>query len=455
MINLSKIPPLVGICIGLIIYELRPLCYLFISPRILPSVVNLLGLIVVFYYLSKAKYRPLGSMPSIYGIFILWTLIMIFRGSLIGNFPLAFGGTLTGIISSFLYNPYSGAAYLIPLIALISLNLNSLYYIKRLSVYLCLFFIIMAFFERDQIIIGQFTNGTTTLIGVNGEYLTVRGLIGLLSPGFGIVVFALFCSGYFKERIFSYMHLVMMIVYFIGQAIGGGRGATTSGFLYILSYFIITTRYPVSYGQSLKDVTRSKNAKRLSNVMLALGFVVLVVYLFNQTSVFDFVFERAFGGKNIAGASLDTSNRDVIKEDFIDDFNQTPTDWIWGRGVNGYYHTTDMIASSSGTRDAMEWGYLYLILKGGVIYLILTVLCFLHAAILGLKRSRNTLSKAMAFICLFHLYNMTSVAVQPNYSVRYLFPWLCVGLLELKQIRMMSDVDIYGYFNIKNYQPIT
>ena len=363
---------------------------------------------------------------------------------------MSFGSSLFGIISSLLFNAYSGLAYLIPLIALVNFNLHSFYYMKRISVFLCLFFLVMTYINRYQIINGQFTYGMTSLIDTTGEFLTVRALLAFLSPGFGLVIFSLFTSGYFKEKSVSFLPITVIIIYFLSQAIGGGRGATVTNLLYILAFFFITTRYPVAVGR-VKTISSIKKSKRLSNILLGFAFIVLLVYMFNQTSVFDYVLERAFGEKTVTG-NLDTSNRDILKADFIDDFNQSPTDWIWGRGVNGYYHTKDMFASSAGTREAMEWGYLYLILKGGIVYLVLTVLCFLHAAILGLKHSRNTLSKAMAIICLFHLYGMTSVAVQPNYSVRYLIPWLCVGLLELKQIRMMSDKDIYGYFNIKNYK---
>ena len=450
MTKLSNIPPIVGICIGLIIYELRPICYFFITPNTLPSFVNLLGLMIVFFYLLRSKSHGTSQMTASYVFLIFWSVIMVLRGSLMGNFPLAFGGSLSGVISSFLFNPYSGAAYLIPLMAMVKVNLNSLYYIKRISVFLSLFFIIMMFFERQQIVIGQVTKGMTSLIDTNGEFITVRGLLSLLSPGFGLIVFSLFNSGYYKERFTAILPLIVMIVYFISQAIGGGRGATTTSLLYILAYFFIMTRYPVSVNGRPTSVSSQKRATKMSNIFLGFAFILLVVYMYNRTSVFDYVLERAFGGKAIT-SDFDTSNRDLLKSDFIKDFNSNPTDWIWGRGVNGYYHTSNEF-SVNNNREAMEWGYLYLILKGGVVYLILTVLCFIHAARLGFFKSRNTLSKALAMICLFHLYGLTSVAVQPNYSVRYLIPWLSFGLLELSQLRMLSDQDIYGYFNIKNYK---
>lgn len=66
--------------------------------------------------------------------------------------------------------------------------------------------------------------------------------------------------------------------------------------------------------------------------------------------------------------------------------------------------------------------------------------------------SNNAFSKCMACMCIALLLNLASVGSEPQLTTQFVVSWLCFGLIERKEIREMSDVDIYGYFNIKNYK---
>ena len=62
--------------------------------------------------------------------------------------------------------------------------------------------------------------------------------------------------------------------------------------------------------------------------------------------------------------------RSGVEEFFFADFLTSPIeDWIWGRGMDGGYYQ-EMFDSETGeintNRTAIETGYLYMILKGGI-----------------------------------------------------------------------------------------
>lgn len=232
------------------------------------------------------------------------------------------------------------------------------------------------------------------------------------------------------------------------MAIGGGRGDTIFNLLYLVAYIFLIVRYPIKYNNDVLKGKKKVHWRRFAAIILGVGFVVLLFYLYNQTEVFDYVLERAFGGKEVS-TNIGSESRDILVNDFTKDFNAHSFDWIWGRGVNGSYATQHL--GIEGRRAWMEWGYLYLVLKGGVVYLFLFVFLILHAAYLGFRKSKNVFSKCVAMMCLVLLFDLSSTNAEPQFSTQFVLTWFCFGLLECKEVRMLSDAEVYGYFNFKNY----
>lgn len=89
-------------------------------------------------------------------------------------------------------------------------------------------------------------------------------------------------------------------------------------------------------------------------VILALGcFLGLVIF----SSSFEFFFSRVDTGMD---------SREGIIELFMLDFNTTPNDWIFGRGIYGEFNGGILATNEdTGMRDGIENGYLNIILKGG------------------------------------------------------------------------------------------
>ena len=89
-------------------------------------------------------------------------------------------------------------------------------------------------------------------------------------------------------------------------------------------------------------------------MILALGcFLGLVIF----SSSFEFFFSRVDTGMD---------SREGIIELFMLDFNTTPNDWIFGRGIYGEFNGGILATNEdTGMRDGIENGYLNIILKGG------------------------------------------------------------------------------------------
>lgn len=442
----EKIDSATGCIIGVVLHEMGTYIFLF-QPFFFPTLFQLTGILVALYFLFTAKYHKIqGSIAPIFDFFCLWTIIMIIRGSLMGNAPLGYALSMSSIIDYTIKNPYSWIAFVMPLIARVDFNPNSLLFLKKIGIALALVCLVSAFLSRNDVFMGSI-NGRTNIVGLDGEYLLVRILITRLFPCFGLVVFLSFYSNYIKSRFKAIVPLTI-VAYMLGMIIGGGRSDSVIAFGYLITFFYLSYKYQVSLMPFSKK-RDSKWQKRALIVFLVFVFAYSMVYLVNNTTTFDFLFFRLFD--NGKGGELADFNRDGITIQFIQDFNNHPLDWIFGRGVNGSYVCTERDININGRRAAMEWGYLYMILKGGIVYLILGAVLFLHAIWQGFFRSNNLFSKACACMCLWQVINLVSTRSEPKFALFFVLSWLCFGFLENKSFRTLKDSDFLGYFNVKGY----
>ena len=444
MIRTNQLPPIAGVVLGITFYEVGNTFQYIIQPVFFPTFFRLLGFLCTLYFIIKSSKQRLSRDVSLwFSILLVWTIIMFLRGSLIGNFAPGTDTSFRGIIQRALLSPYGPFAFFLPFIVYISISNNSLYYLKKLAILLCFISLFTSFTFRTEILNGLTYQGLTSMIGVEGDEVTVRHLIGALYPGFGLILFMLFCFNYIKGKV-SYLFPIAIFVFFLSNAIGGGRSQTGLNLSYLLLFFFVIIRYPINRNRK----SSFRMLKNISYLLMFCAFVFIIYYLYESTTTFDYVLERAFGNKAMEGDFINDS-REILRNDMIKDFNEHPLSWLWGRGVNGAYRTQHL--SIGGYRMWMEWGYLYLIIKGGIIYLSLYVYLMLHAAYMGFFRSNNSFSKSLAVMCIVYLLNLVSPGSEPQFSTLFLLSWICFGLLERRQFRMMNDEMIYGYFNVKNF----
>lgn len=440
-------PPALGVLLGCLLFELGTTSLYLYQPYVIPTVLRLLGLFTIIYFALKSPSINLnGKIAIVFRFLIIWSVFIVLRGPLIGSFR-PDTNTIADIFRLALIGQYGDLTYFVPLFALFCVRLEFLYYIRKISIVCCLLFIVLIILNSDQIIAGMLMMGRTNLVDDTGEAITVRELTDAAFPGFGLMVLMLLCYGYIKGKS-SILLPISLLVYSLCYAIGGGRGKTIFSVVYFLSFLYLYYKYPVIRNKRFKN----RNVKRLFSkfkIILIIAFLVGgVFYLYNETPIFDFLLQHAIGGRDIEGGEWN-NNRDVISTDFMNDFNAHPFSWIWGRGVNGAFLTNYYKYGEH--RIYMEWGFLYLILKGGVIYITLYICCMLHGAYMGFFHSKNTFSKALSFMCLFMIMNMISTGADPQFSTLFFLAWISFGLVERKEVRLLDDKKIYYFFNVRNY----
>jgi len=140
------------------------------------------------------------------------------------------------------------------------------------------------------------------------------------------------------------------------------------------------------------------------------------------------------------------SSRDGVQMDMFKDFDDSPLDYLWGRGGNGTYYTSDpeLVELYGGQRRSMETGYLAMILKGGLIYLLLHLLILVFAVYKGLFRSYNSLIKGAALFILIGILELGPAGC--NRATLYsLMTWFCVGMCYNPKIRNLDNKSIKDF----------
>lgn len=167
--------------------------------------------------------------------------------------------------------------------------------------------------------------------------------------------------------------------------------------------------------------------------MLLMGFVVvgLVYLLFSGTSdtLFATLLDRGM-----------EDTRSGVEESFYADM-KTTNDWLLGRGWFGQYYDYNFAS----LRPDIETGYLALILRGGLLYLIPYVLVLGLTFFNGIFRSRNLFCKSFAIIALVQIISLYPSG-WPQFNFLYFIVWLGVWVCNSKQIRMQTDNQINQLF---------
>ena len=212
---IRKIPPTIGVLIGVSLYEIANTVLYLIAPLFFPTLITIIGMLTVFFYFRKAKLLNFkGNISIVFSIMIFWAIFMLLRGSLIGNYIPGGPYDTLSLIRRSVLNSFGAMTFFLPLIARIPFNTNDLYYFKKCAFFFCIVSLLMIVLAREQISFGLVSNGMTTIQDVNGDYLSVRALISAAYPGFGFILLGLFCGSYFRSRI-TYIFPVAIFVYFI------------------------------------------------------------------------------------------------------------------------------------------------------------------------------------------------------------------------------------------------
>jgi hypothetical protein len=163
---------------------------------------------------------------------------------------------------------------------------------------------------------------------------------------------------------------------------------------------------------------------------------MFVFVLFEPVLSSAYVFQRGFDT-----ASLEAS-RERVFEDFFIDFSGT-NEWLFGRGLDGDILRT---ITEEGTGKLIENGFLTVILKGGLFYLIPMLIIMLKACYLGFFKSNNDLGKALAALVFIQIISMMMHGL-PEYSSHYVLVWVAVAGCFSSAVREPDNEEVFLKMN--------
>lgn len=375
-----------------------------------------LGLILILYnsilrvHTSKMPFN--GFVRLLFYFYIIWIVYIIIK-------PFSTTEVLRGSGSFSPISPYLLLSYATPFFAFLGIKNLSLKSVFKFSYIYGIIGIILlilnyrnVFTINPQIFDSEEYQGYIQIIGVPHMFL--------YSTSFMMLCFAFVVPKY-RWLAFICMFLALFTVMFTARR----SGVFIDLLIFIFTFYLYTFE--------------SKEGSKILKVLFVLaiigtGFIVFYMY-------FDTTFSLLF-------SRLDEDTRSGVEDYFYSSFNGKTSDWIVGRGINGFYFSP---FAGDVDRQIIETGYLQLILKGGIINLILFVFFLLHSAFLGFFRTKNVLTKAMALYLLAHVIYLIPFGL-PTFSFEYIIVWVCVVYCQSKDWRMKNNSAIIEYLEIENGQ---
>jgi len=236
--------------------------------------------------------------------------------------------------------------------------------------------------------------------------------------------FLILISHFSRRKYVSAILILHYILFIILALVYGRRGGAISGLLLLLFMIFLRLRSPLI---NIK--------KRVAMYIMGL-LLVVIVFSFGYLLQSTYAFERGFSKDAFE------ESRGAVFRDFHEDFTSA-SDWIFGRGIMGRVYRSFY---SGGSLDIVEQGFLTVILRGGLLYLIPFVLIFFRAIYLGFFKSNNDMIKALSILVFLHILLMFYFNL-PDYSTYYVFIWIAIGACYNPNLRAISNADFYKAIN--------
>lgn len=339
-----------------------------------------------FYHLRKCfVYRGFSK-------FLFYSLLIVSLGVVLrAEFPSTFSG-----LGLFLTNQQGFLVYLLPFLILPLPNAKYMKDILKVFFYISLIVFPLWVINIDSLV----QVGTFKAEGI-GKYL----------PFFS--AFLLGFLPFFKKKQRMIIILTWAIYLFL-MLLNARRNVSFTICLYGIFAYFVTTQMSANT-QSFK-----------SFLMLLFFFLAALLLLANLDNLASGIFS------NMAGRATDDS-RSEVEINFFFDFAHSPiTDWIWGRGMDGgYLQDTYNVETGeiSPLRKGIETGYLYLLLKGGLLYVFSVVLIMINALFLGWKNIRKQYMLFCMLVLASHFLDLYTSTPICAFSSRSTIFWFVVSVL--------------------------
>lgn len=368
-------------------------------PQIVKYIFSLSSLIVIIRYGLKNPFRPkLGGLFNPLLIFFVgWSIFLLISSILTFN-SLFYFQRLFG--QRFFFIPY-----LLPLFIVFTKFDLSFF---RNYLMLSLILIIPALLFQVMLI------GT----GVSPSNWTEQtATIYIFDIGSWLLILSVH---YFRKRYVSFIVVIYFSLWVVLWALYGRRGMLIETLLLFIIMIYFRLKSPLLSRNDRMKIYFS--GITLAILLISFGYIVTSTYAFQR---------------GISKEGFEESRGEVF-ENFYQDFNSA-SDWVIGRGLDGRVMRTIIRGEDSG--DLIENGFLHLVLKGGLLYLIPYVMILLKASYLGFFKSNNDLVKGLASLLLIQLIMMFYHNL-PDYSVRYILVWIAVSACFNKELRDLNNTDV-------------
>ena len=396
------------ILLGFLLFGLKEFAELVYHP--LQSIIASIGLLLIFgspfYYKIKIHNPLTGIIKILFNIYICWVLLIITR-------PFFYGQAYT-YDSLHPYQSFGIISYLLPLIVLFGTKVISLPKLfKTVFIFSIIGFVYFVF---------NFNNMQSAVI--RGLTSSVDGQIGLglLANNyyfwFSISFFSLLCYEFLPIKYQKVAFLTSFFNLFL-MAYFARRGGIFMSLLYFL-------------GMLYLYFDKSKKKYFLAKIVLV-GLIVyslIILISSNLSSTFSLLTER-----------LVEDTRSDVDEAIINHLTINNT-WFFGEGIEGAYKHPAFDVP----RYIHETGYLYLIIKGGMVYLMLYLYLLLHSAYVGFFKTRNRLTKGLAFYSFIHIILLIPYGL-PSFCLEYLFVWISFAICESKYLRLLTNEEVKNNFS--------
>ena len=365
--------------------------------------IGILSIIVWYWMNQRVRPRPGSLFYPIIVFFVSWSVLLIVQAVL--NFDDLF--YLQRVFGQrFFFIPY-----VLPIFILFSkfdIQFFGLYF--RVASFSLIFATIM-----------QLTIIVTGMDRVTWFEQTTRIFIFDIGSSFVILTSHLF----FKRKI-TYISICYFTIYLFIWSYFGRRGMMIEYSLILFLMLILRIRSPLL-----------KRIDRMQIYFIGIAMVLILVnfsYLFLQTYAFQRGFDR----------SAFEASRGIVFQDFFQDFNSIQ-DWLLGRGLLGTVTRSILGYDEAGF---IENGFLNILLKGGVLYLLPFLIILFRASYLGFFRSHNDLTKALALIILVHIIMMAYFNL-PDYSPKYILTLIATASCFNSDLRKISNEEVVRVLNLK------
>jgi O-antigen ligase len=235
-----------------------------------------------------------------------------------------------------------------------------------------------------------------------------------------------FISHLSEKKAINFLSFLFLVLFLFLAANYGRRGITIDHLLYIIGGIVI-------------KISSSGYGKKVAPYIFFLLIVLFIIFPFISDFLNNlYIFERGLDQDALS------ESREKVFNDFFNDFN-SKSGWWFGRGFDGSFERSDTVYDT-GLADYVENGFLQVILKMGLIFLIPMVYFLIKGFFLSYYKSSNDLSKSIGLLLLIFLIGMFPFNV-PDFSGKFLIIWVFISLAFSPKVRKFSNADIIQIIN--------